>query len=129
MPQISITSLPFAEEQDIGSALEQISKQFSEISGLALAAISVYWRFIDPGHLSHAGVVYEWCDPQQHPLNVELFAADVIADERVQQLLQQLAGVIHAVTSIPVSQVFISYRSVQSGYVFDRGKIVQWSKG
>ena len=44
----------------------------------------------------------------------------------IEKMLQTVASSISKRTKVPLSNIFINYRSAHSGMVFDNGKIVKW---
>ena len=127
MPLISIKSLPFDNDVDVPGMIKSITEDFANRTEVSIEHITVTWEFIPARHYAVAGLLPA-SQPQtgSHPILVNLHAPSFHKSEAVSTMLECLAFSVSKRSGVSYSNIFISYHKVQSGNVFDRGKIVSW---
>lgn len=126
MPFIHIKSLPFDEPRHVGAALEGLTRDFAESTGIGLEHVTATWEFLPGGHYAVAGSAAHHQPQASHPVLVELVAPDFNSPEDVETMLETVASSISKLAKVQKDNIFISYRGVSSGTVFDRGEVVRW---
>ncbi|MEM7208583.1 MAG: hypothetical protein AAF434_12230 [Pseudomonadota bacterium] len=127
MPIIDIHSLPIEHDFDAPAAVVAISREFAERNRIELEHISVTWQFYAPGHYAVGGETSQLQPSASHPIRVSLLTPDLFDDQQLGKMLTSLAECVAHEAKVDLHNVFIDYRSVQSGHVFDNGKIARWS--
>lgn len=126
MPYIHITSLPQDEGFDTEAAVRAISEAFVAGTGVGLEHVTVTWRYLEPGHYAQAGRTAAEQAHNTHPLLVELLAPDFNDTDTVSRMLECTAEAVADCTGVSISNVFVAYRAVHAGSVFDGGEVVDW---
>ena len=126
MPFIHVKSLPFDEPRDVRAVLEALTRDFAESTGIKLKHVTATWEFLTEGHYAVAGSAAHYQPKASHPVLVELVAPDFNSPEDVEKMLEILASSISKRARVEMDNIFISYRDVGSGMVFDRGEVVRW---
>ena len=124
MPLIHVKSLPFAEPRDVRAVLEGLTWDLAGATSVALEHVTATWEFLLEGH--HAGGAALHPRHASHPVLVELVAPDFNSPEDVEKMLETVALSIWNRATVQMDNIFISYRGVSSGTVFDKGKVVRW---
>ena len=126
MPFIHVKSLPFNETRDVRAALEGLTRDFAESTGINLEHVTATWDFLPEGNYAVAGSVALHQPQDSHPVLVELVAPDFNSPEDVETMLETVALSISKRVEVQKDNIFVSYRGVCSGTVFDRGEVVRW---
>ena len=126
MPFIHVKSLPFDEPRDVGAVLEGLTRDFAESTGIKLEHVTATWEFLPEGHYAVAGSAALHQPQASHPVLVELVAPDFNSPEDVETMLETVASSISKCARVEMDNIFISYRGVSSGTVFDNGEIARW---
>lgn len=126
MPFIHVKSLPFNEPRDVGAVLEGLTRDFAESTGINLEHVTATWDFLPEGNYAVAGSAAHHQPQASHPVLVELVAPDFNSPEDVEIMFESVASSISKRTKVQKDNIFISYRDVGSGMVFDRGEVVRW---
>lgn len=126
MPFIHVKSLPFNEPRDVGAVLEGLTRDFAESTGINLEHVTATWDFLPEGHYAVAGSAAHHQPQASHPVLVELVAPDSNSPEDVETMLETVALSISNRVKVQKDNIFVSYRGVCSGTVFDRGEVAQW---
>ena len=126
MPFIHVKSLPFDEPRDVGTVLEGLTLDFAEATGVGLEHVTATWEFLPEGNYAVAGSAALHQPQASHPVLVELVAPDFNSTEDVETMLETVASSISKRAKVQKDNIFISYRDVGSGMVFDRGEVVRW---
>ncbi|WP_286238702.1 hypothetical protein [Neptuniibacter halophilus] len=127
MPLICIKSLPFEDEIDVSAMIKSITEDFARGSEVSIEHITVTWEFIPARQYSVAGL-RPASQPQSgsHPVLVELHAPSFHNDSSVEAMMECIAFSISKRSGVSYSNIFISYRKVSSGHLFDHGEVVRW---
>lgn len=126
MPFIHIHSLPQAGPFDSDEAVRAISREFAAATATDERHVTVTWEWLQPGHYCHAGHTAAVQPPASHPLLVELLAPDFNSDERIERMLEVVAGAVAAQVGTGEANVFVAFRPARSGHVFDCGQLIRW---
>ena len=126
MPFIHVKSLPFEEPCDMRTVLEGVTRDFAKSTGIEVEHVMATWEFLPEGHYAVAGVAALYQLQASHPVLVELVAPDFNSPEDVENMLKAAALSISKRVKVEMSNIFIIYRGVGSGTVFDKGEIVRW---
>lgn len=126
MPFIHIKSLPFKTPFAIKDIIENITKDFSEETGIELEHITVTWEYFIENHYAVSGKTASHQPKTSHPILVDLLAPDFNPPANIERMLQTIAKSIFERANIPINNIFINYRKAHSGLVFDGGEVVQW---
>ncbi len=126
MPFIHVKSLPFDKPFDVGVALEGLTKDFAEGTGIGLEHVTATWEFFPPGHYAVAGKAVKHQPKDSHPVLVDLLAPDFNSEEEVEKMLTTVASSISKRARVPITNIFINHRQAHAGRVFDAGEIVRW---
>ena len=126
MPFIHVKSLPFDEPRDVGAVLEGLTRDFAESTDTKLEHVTATWEFLPEGHYAVAGSAAHHQPQASHPVLVELVAPDSNSTEDVETMLETVASSISKRAKVQKDNIFIGYRDVGSGMVFDRGEVVRW---
>ncbi|HSC81809.1 MAG TPA: hypothetical protein VLC08_15730 [Chitinolyticbacter sp.] len=110
----------------MGPAIEQISADFAEATGISLEHVTITWRWLAPGHYAVAGKAVARQPADSHPLLIELLTPDFHAPAAIEQMLTALADSLGRRTPVSSRNVFIQHRRTRAGRVFDAGRIVRW---
>ncbi|MDE0040519.1 MAG: hypothetical protein OXT74_00645 [Candidatus Poribacteria bacterium] len=126
MPFIHVKSLPFNQPRDVGAVLEGLTRDFAESTGIKLEHVTATWEFLSEGNYAVAGSAALHQPKASHPVLVELVAPDFNSTEDVEIMLETVASSISKRANVQKDNIFVIYRGVGSGTVFDRGEIVRW---
>ncbi len=126
MPFIHVKSLPFDEPRDVRTVLEGLTRDFAEATGIDVEHVTATWEFFPEGNYAIAGVAALYQPQASHPVLVELVTPDFNSPEDVENMLKAVALSISKRAKVQMDNVFISYRGVGSGTVFDKGEVVRW---
>lgn len=126
MPFIHIKSLPLTRPLDVPVAIQAISTDFSERTGIALQHIHVTWEFYQPGHYAKGGDTAEFQPEADFPIIVDLLSPDFNDPQKIERMLGAAAESIAKRAGFPLDNIFINHRQAHSGMVFDEGDIVRW---
>ena len=126
MPFIHVKSLPFNEPCDVRAVLEGLTRDFAASTVIKLEHVTATWEFLPEGHNAVAGSAAHNQPKASHPVLVELVAPDFNSPEDVEIMLETVALSISKRAKVQKDNIFISYRGVGSGMVFDRGEVVRW---
>jgi hypothetical protein len=125
MPVISIKSLPFKHSVDIPSILVKLNTNASRVTGIDIRHIWSYWEFIKKNHYASGNITKEFTHNSTHSPIVEVISFEGKPGDSVESMLKSIAETISAETGIDIGNIFITYREVRSGEVFDGGEIVR----
>lgn len=127
MPLICIKSLPFENEIDVPGMIKSITDDFSKGTEVGIEHITVTWEFIPSRQYAVAGLM-PGTQPQSgsHPILVDLHAPSFHQLDSVEAMMECIAFSVSKRSGVAYSNIFIHYRKVQSGHVFDHGDIVRW---
>lgn len=125
MPVISIRSLPFEKNIDIPFILLKINENASIATGIEVNHIWSYWDFIKSGHYASGSDIADFTGSSKHSPIVEVISFEGKPKDSVEALLTSIAETISTETGIDIGNIFITYREVRSGEVFDGGEIVR----
>ncbi|EAR60489.1 hypothetical protein [Neptuniibacter caesariensis] len=127
MPLICIKSLPFDSEIDVPAMIKSITEDFARGTDVSVEHITVTWEFIPERQYAVAGLMPS-TQPQSgsHPVLVELHAPSFHASGSVEAMLECIAFSVSKRSGVAYSNIFIRYCKVQSGTIFDQGKLVRW---
>ena len=126
MPFIHIRSLPFEESFDAPRVLKQVSREFSELTGIAIEHITVTWQFLEPEHYAVAGEIAYFQPKDSHPLLIRLLVPSFNSPKNIEFMMEHIANIVSKLTSLPKDNVFIHTELAHSQQVFDSGSIVSW---
>lgn len=126
MPFVHVRSLPFERPLDVASVLQAVAHDLAAATGVAARHVTATWSFLAPGHYAVGGEVATHQPEGSHPVLVELLAPDLHPPESVETMLATVAQCIARSAGVPLENVFVHYRAVPSGTVFDGGEIVRW---
>ena len=126
MPLIHVKSLPFDEPRDVRAVLEGLTRDFAGATGVALEHVTATWELLPEGYYAVAGDAALHQPQASHPVLVELVAPDFNSPEDVENMLKAVALSISNRATVQMDNIFISYRGVSSGTVFDKGEVVRW---
>jgi phenylpyruvate tautomerase PptA (4-oxalocrotonate tautomerase family) len=125
MPVISIKSLPFQTKKNISGILKKINAAAAGSIGVESRHIWSYWEFLSPNHYAVGDSTSEFTQAQSHSPIVEVISFEGKPGDSVEALLTSIAETISGETGIDIGSIFITYREVHSGEVFDGGEIVR----
>jgi len=125
MPVISIKSLPFKHSVDIPSILVKLNTNASRATGIDIRHIWSCWDFLKKNHYASGNITGEFTHNSTHSPIVEVISFEGKPGDSVEALLSSVAETISAETGIDIGNIFITYREVRSGEVFDGGEIVR----
>lgn len=126
MPYIHIKSLPFKQAVDIGAAVETLSSDFSNDTGIAIEHITVTWDFLSPGCYAFSGNAANAMETNTHPLLVHIAAPDFHTPDQREVMMRSIANALSKVAEVSVANVFVHYTPIQSGNAFDGGQVLHW---
>ena len=126
MPIISVTSLPFSPAIEVKQILTELSLGFAQQFTIDIAHISASWRYFEAHHYVVAGTSLKYQAVDSHPIMVGLVAPDFTSTEELQNMMAFIASELSNLTGINKTNIFIEYRCAKSGWVFDKGEIVNW---
>ena len=127
MPFICIKSLPFEDEIDVPGMIKSITEDFSKGTDVGIEHITVTWEFIPSRQYAVAGLMPA-TQPQSgsHPILIDLHAPSFHNKSSVEAMMECLAFSVSKRSNVAYSNIFINYRRVSSGHVFDQGDIMRW---
>ena len=126
MPFIHVKSLPFEPPLRVSAVVEGITQDFAIGTGIGLEYITATWEFLPSGNYAVAGKAADNQPEESHPVMVDLLSLDFNQPAQIEKMLQTVASSISKRAKVPLSNIFINYRSAHSGMVFDNGEIVKW---
>jgi phenylpyruvate tautomerase PptA (4-oxalocrotonate tautomerase family) len=126
MPLIHIKSLPLASEFDTSAVLEELCRDFSAATGIAIQYVTVTWEYLPPGHYAVAGKAERQQPRDSHPVLVDLLTPDFHSTTRVETMVRAIAACIAARTPVDIGNIFVNHRRAHSGGVFGNGDLVRW---
>ncbi|WP_299178457.1 hypothetical protein [uncultured Neptuniibacter sp.] len=127
MPLICIKSLPFEDECDTPAIIKGITEDVSRASDIGIEHITVIWEYIPSRHYAVAGLMpatQPHCG--SHPILVDIHAPSFYSSSGIEVMMETIAFSISKRTGVSHSNIFINYRKVSSGHVFDQGKVMRW---
>ena len=105
--------------------LEGLTRDFAGATGIDVEHVTATWEFLLEGHHAVAGGAALHRPHASHPVLVELVAPDSNSPEDVEKMLETVALSISKRVKVEMDNIFIIYRGVSSGTVFDKGEIVR----
>lgn len=126
MPFIHIRSLPIAGGFDGSRAVRAVSTEFSAATEIDERHVTVTWQTLDAGHYASAGETAATQPAASHPVLVELLAPDLNPQDRVEKMLEVVAGAVAAQAGVGVGNVFVEFRPARSRQIFEEGRLVDW---
>ena len=127
MPLICIKSLPFEDECDVPAMIKGITSDLARATEVSIEHITVTWEYIQARHYAVAGLMPA-SQPQNgsHPILVDLHAPSFHKMDSVEAMMESVAFSISKRSGVSFSNIFINYRKVNSGHVFDHGEVIRW---
>jgi hypothetical protein len=126
MPFIHIRSLPLDSGLDMGAAVEGITIDFAQGTGIELEHVTATWSFLPGGHYAIAGKAALRQPASSHPVLVDLLAPDFNDAAQIEKMLRVVAESISKRTKVAKGNIFIHHQEARSGSVFDNGTVVRW---
>lgn len=126
MPFIHVRSLPMTTSLSVPDIIKGIALDFSDKIGVGLHHIHTTWEFYQPGHYARGNRVADVQPETNFPIIVDMIAPDNNPKGTITLMLETVAESISKRANFPKDNVFINYRQVHSGMVFDDGEIVHF---
>ncbi|MGH8652536.1 MAG: hypothetical protein ACREYE_10350 [Gammaproteobacteria bacterium] len=126
MPFIHVKSLAFEPALKVHAIVEGITKDFTKGTGIGLEHVTATWEFLPAGHYAVAGKTSSRQPETSHPVLVDLLSPDFNSPAQIEKMLRTVAVSISKRAKVPITNIFIYHRQVQSGTVFDAGEVVRW---
>ena len=126
MPFVHIRSLPIGGGFDAGRAVRAISSGVAAAAGTDERHVSVTWQTLEREHYANAGRTAATQPFASHPVLVELFAPDFNAQDRIENMLEVIAGAVATAAGVAAENVFVEFRPARSRQVFDGGQVARW---
>ena len=123
MPVIQIQALPQQPEPDIPQLLALLCLAVAEGVGMPADYVSATWQTIPPGRYAVGGITVMTQPRATHPVIVEFLAFETDDPEEIRKLLRIAGSTLEQTLGLP-GNVFITFRSVRSGEVYDGGEVV-----
>lgn len=124
MPLIDIRSLPLAMDKPL--ALESLSHELAEASGIGIEYFMITWVYVAPDSLAVGGKAAANESDTEFPVLVSMVVADLLPANVRQTLLEEAGQAIARLAGVHGDKVFIHCRAAESGSVYDEGRIVEW---
>ncbi|MFT6351019.1 MAG: hypothetical protein ACJAZ4_000287 [Neptuniibacter pectenicola] len=127
MALICIKSLPFENDVDVPAMIRSITDDLARGADISIEHITVTWEFIPSRQYAVAGLMPS-TQPQSgsHPILVDLHAPSFYNVNCVEAMMECIAFSISKRSRVAYSNIFINYRKINSGHVFDHGDVVRW---
>ncbi|MCW8956981.1 MAG: hypothetical protein OQL09_08865 [Gammaproteobacteria bacterium] len=126
MPVIQIKSLPFQSQPNMEHWLTQLSREFSQQTGIDTKHISIGWLYYDRGHYLDDSEIADFQSQNSHPLMVELLVPDFNKASDIQHMIRVAAHSLSDICNIDINNIFVHAATAANGLVFDKGSIVSW---
>ncbi len=127
MPLICIKSLPFEDEIDVPAMIRSVTEDFARGAEISIEHITVTWEFIPARQYAVAGLMpASQPSSDSHPVLIELHAPSFHDAASIKAMMESVAFSVSKRSGVAYSNIFISYRKVFSGDLFDRGEVVHW---
>ena len=125
MPVISIKSLPLNKPMNIGNVLKKLNAEAAKETGYEPRHIWSYWQFIERHMYAVGEETAASIKAASHSPIVEITGFEGKPDELIEKMMRAVARVISKEMEIEESNIFITYKEILSGRVFDGGEIVR----
>ncbi|WP_067865526.1 tautomerase family protein [Neptuniibacter marinus] len=127
MALICIKSLPFEEDVEVPAMIKSITEDLSRGTDISIEHITVTWEFIPSRQYAVAGLMPS-SQPQSgsHPVLVDLHVPSFHNISSIEAIMECIAFSISKRSRVAYSNIFINYRKINSGHVFDHGKVLRW---
>ncbi|WP_420553852.1 hypothetical protein [Neptuniibacter marinus] len=127
MALICIKSLPFEEDVEVPAMIKSITDDLSRGTDISIEHITVTWEFIPSRQYAVAGLMPS-SQPQSgsHPVLVDLHVPSFHNISSIEAIMECIAFSISKRSRVAYSNIFINYRKINSGHVFDHGKVLRW---
>ena len=124
MPVINIKSLPFEDGVKIHEVLKKLNLSVASSINYKPDYIWSYWEFIKPEHYAVGNKVSAKTTKLSHSPIIEILSFEGKNKEEIERVLRTTAKVISEELDIDIGNIFITYKEVLSGMIFDGGDIV-----
>ena len=124
MPCVWIKSLPL-EGREPAQMCQQVADYLAEHGGYAPEHVAATWELLASGCYVTKGLASS-VHTASHPIMADVVTPDFMARAQVTRLLKIVADGLSETAGVPHGELFLTYRAVKSGHVFDQGKIVEW---
>jgi phenylpyruvate tautomerase PptA (4-oxalocrotonate tautomerase family) len=124
MPVISVKSLPLNKPMAIGVVLKKMNMEVAKETGYEARHIWSYWQFIERHMYAVGEETAATIKATSHSPIVEITGFEGKPDDLIEKMMRAVARVIAQELEIEESNIFITYKEVLSGRVFDGGEIV-----
>lgn len=126
MPFIHIKSLPMPPSVDIPGVLQDVSSDMASRLRIDIQYVTATWQYFPANHYMVGGETSAQQPKQQLPLLVELVIPDFYEYIRITKMMQVLAESLALHAGVDKKNIFIETRMAANGYVFDKGRVLQW---
>ena len=125
MPVVSIRALPQPRAVDVQAVVARVAGALAEVVGGPPSGTWATWEELAPRSYAEADDTPAEQPRATHPPLVSIRAFEGRSPELVERMLVAVAETLAAELGLEPGNVFVTYDEVQSGRVYDGGRVVK----